>query len=241
MDACRDMEHHDYDKYARNFAERQITGTDYLSYRDLPELLRQAGCHGRALDFGCGTGRSTRFIKSLGFDVVGADISEAMIAEARKIDPDMAFHHIDGKRLPFADESFDLVFSSYVVLEIETMATLRHYLSEAKRVLRTGGTCVILTTTTTFYQGSWISCDVDFPENRPPLRSGQLVKVRLLPQNIELLDTFWSDIDNKEAFAQVGFKLEIEHRPLGRPDEPHPWKDETHSPPYVLYVLKAAE
>jgi 2-polyprenyl-3-methyl-5-hydroxy-6-metoxy-1,4-benzoquinol methylase len=42
----------------------------------------------RAVDFGCGgAGRSTRFLKGLGYEVVGIDVAEEMVEQARQRDP----------------------------------------------------------------------------------------------------------------------------------------------------------
>jgi len=69
------------------YAKLELPGTYYLAYRDLPAII---GGHvqGRtAMDFGCGTGRSTRLLRELGFDAVGVDIAEHMLARAREADP----------------------------------------------------------------------------------------------------------------------------------------------------------
>jgi predicted TPR repeat methyltransferase len=68
---------------ARAYATLQFPGTYYLAFRDLPALIRRHNHGARALDFGCGTGRSTRFLRSLGLQVIGADISEPMLDQAR--------------------------------------------------------------------------------------------------------------------------------------------------------------
>jgi hypothetical protein len=48
-------------------------GTHHLAFRDLPELLLKH-THGRkALDFGCGAGRSTRLLRAQGFQTCGID------------------------------------------------------------------------------------------------------------------------------------------------------------------------
>jgi predicted TPR repeat methyltransferase len=65
---------------ARTYAQLEFPGIYYLAYRGLPEILA-AHARGRgALDFGCGAGRSTRFLRRLGFAATGVDISGAMIA-----------------------------------------------------------------------------------------------------------------------------------------------------------------
>ncbi len=47
------------DERARAYATLQFPGTYYLGFRDLPALIRRYNHGRRALDFGCGTGRST--------------------------------------------------------------------------------------------------------------------------------------------------------------------------------------
>lgn len=82
--------HNVYEDRARAdaYAELEFPGTYYLAYRDLPAILRRQIHGNAALDFGCGAGRSTRFLRELGFDVIGIDISEPMLTLARQRDPD---------------------------------------------------------------------------------------------------------------------------------------------------------
>jgi len=134
--------------------------------------------------------------------------------------------------------AFDLVFSSYVVLELPSRQALERLLSESVRVLKNNGHLIVITNTPEFYSGKWVSCEVDFSENQGPLRSGQVVRVRLVPEGVELFDYFWSDRDYKEAFSKVGLRLLEEHRPLGRVDDPVEWRDEARLAPYVVYVLQ---
>ena len=45
---------------AEAYANLEFPGTYYLAYRDLPRIMSAHGRGTRAVDFGCGTGRSTR-------------------------------------------------------------------------------------------------------------------------------------------------------------------------------------
>jgi len=78
---------HDYEKHAGEYAELGIEGTQHLAFRDIPMLIREyAGSIASALDYGCGAGRSTRFLKRLGFNAVGVDTSREMLEQARSKD-----------------------------------------------------------------------------------------------------------------------------------------------------------
>ncbi len=76
----------DYHAIGDHYARHDISGTVLLAYRDIPDLLRTYDVSGPALDFGCGNGKSTRFLRGLGFDVVGVDVSQSQIDHARALD-----------------------------------------------------------------------------------------------------------------------------------------------------------
>ncbi|MGD9658153.1 MAG: class I SAM-dependent methyltransferase, partial [Methylocystis sp.] len=191
-----------------------------------------------ALDLGCGAGRSTRFLKRLGLNVVGVDASEAMIIEARRSDPDGAYRLIEPNApLPFPDETFELLISSWVIVEICEMRRLLNFVMEAARVLSPAGRAFIVANTPEFYAGRWVSCEVDFPENRPPLRSGQLVKARLTPENVVVTDTYWSDEDYRRVFTQSGLSVVRAWKPVAPPTA-RSWLDETRVAPFVIYELR---
>ncbi len=92
-----------------------------------------------ALDLGTGTGAGARAVAQLfpGAAVVGADLSEEMLAQARRTLPDdlagrVRFEAADASRLPYGDGSFDLV----------TLSNMIPFFDELARVLAPGGTVV---------------------------------------------------------------------------------------------------
>lgn len=91
----------------------------------------------RVLDLGCGTGASVDLFRSLEPRVrwTGADIERSPeVAERTRTDAD--FVTFDGERLPFADDSFDLVFCKQVLEHVRRPGPL---LAEVARVLAPGG------------------------------------------------------------------------------------------------------
>lgn len=101
----------------------------------------------RILDFGCGGARLVFYLRLLGFtDVRGVDVSASQEEMNRKLavrlglSPDM-FATYDKVTLPYADASFDLVVSEEV---LEHVHDLDNYYREAARVLRPGGSALLL-------------------------------------------------------------------------------------------------
>jgi len=73
--------------------------------------LRSLGPFGQGLDVCCGTGAGVRVLRSLcQGQVVGADFSDGMLAQARSAHPDARWVRADARALPFAG-AFDLAVS----------------------------------------------------------------------------------------------------------------------------------
>lgn len=103
-----------YDDEARAaaYAALQFPGTYFLAYRDLPAILASDVRGREALDFGCGAGRSTRFLKKLGFHATRIDISASMIQLARKLDPAGSYRWVDDGDLIWFHEDYVALFAA---------------------------------------------------------------------------------------------------------------------------------
>jgi SAM-dependent methyltransferase len=99
--------------------------------------------HGQALDFGCGLGRTARELAARFDRCVGLDLTEAMLTRARDLNAHLGnldFVRADGSEpLPFADEGFDMVYSSIVLQHLPSTGAARGALSELARVTAAGG------------------------------------------------------------------------------------------------------
>ncbi len=73
----------------------------------LPDLKNK-----KVLCIGVGTGQEAYDLKTKGAEVIGVDISEGMITQARKNFPDIDFQIQDMSSLEFEDNTFDFIYSS---------------------------------------------------------------------------------------------------------------------------------
>ena len=113
---------YDDERRADAYAKLEFPGTYYLAYRDLPAIIAEHVQGKKALDFGCGTGRSTRLLRDLGFETVGVDISEPMLVRAREADPEGFYRLVpDGDLAGMVVETYDLVLSVFTFDNIPTM------------------------------------------------------------------------------------------------------------------------
>jgi SAM-dependent methyltransferase len=228
-------------KRAEAYSRLEFPGTYYLAYRDLPEIIARHAQGRRALDFGCGAGRSTRFLQRLGFEAVGVDIAADMIRRAREIDPDCDYRLIeDGDFGPFDAGSFDLVLSVFTFDNIPTREHKVRLFAGLGRLLGPEGRMVSLVSSPEIYTHEWASFSTrDFPENR---QAGPGDRVKIVVTAIEdarpVEDIVWPDAAYQEVYTGAGLTCEEIYRPLGREDEPQPWVSETQIAPWVIYVLK---
>jgi SAM-dependent methyltransferase len=95
---------------------------------------------GIALDAGCGTGRHTTYLASLGHTVIGVDTSAEMLERAREKVPEGEFHQADLHDLPLPANHVDLVVCALALVHVPA---LQPVLAEFVRVLRPGGHLVI--------------------------------------------------------------------------------------------------
>lgn len=225
---------------AASYATLEFPGTYYLAFRDLPTIIAaHVGGHD-ALDFGCGTGRSTRFLGRLGFDAIGIDIASSMVELARRLDPNGAYHQIDdGDFGSLEPRRFDLVLCAFTFDNIPGAAKRAALLRGLRRLLKPGGRIVLVSSTPEIYWHEWASFTTSaFPENR---RAASGEPVRIVMKDVAdarpVVDLLWRHEDYEALFVASGLELVASARPLGRSDEPFAWVSETHVAPWVIYVL----
>lgn len=225
---------------AASYARLEFPGTYYLAFRDLPELIARHAPGRRALDFGCGAGRSTSFLRALGFDVLGVDISADMLALARERDPGGDYRLVTGDDLgALGNAGFDVILSAFTFDNVPGMDRKVALFSALAARLAPRGAIVNLVSSPEIYVNEWLSFTTrDFPANREA-RSGDVVEIVMLDveDRRPVRDILWSDADYREVYRRAGLAVADLRRPLGRDDEPHAWVSETRIAPWTVWVL----
>jgi len=231
-----------YDDVSRAsaYATLEFANTYYLAFRDIPRILSEHVTGTRALDFGCGTGRSTRFLRQLGFDVTGIDISEDMLRIARSTDPSGDYRLVPGDNfsdLPAA--SFDVILSAFTFDNIPAANKARIF-RDLANLLSPPGKLVSIVSSPEIYTHEWASFSTkDFPENARA-KSGDVVRIIVTDHQDQrpVEDIVCTDESYRAIYRDSGLEAVQMLAPLATGDEPYPWVNETKIAPWIIYVLK---
>jgi SAM-dependent methyltransferase len=135
-------------------AERGDYAREFVLDPPMLERIR-AKKFATALDIGCGEGRFCRMMQQSGIQTTGIDPTEALIQQARRLDPHGDYRIGIAEALNLPDHSFDLVVSYLTLIDIPDIATA---IPEMVRVLKPGGTLLIANLTsfnTAVVGGGW--------------------------------------------------------------------------------------
>jgi SAM-dependent methyltransferase len=122
--------------YADHFAGERTKPRDWTVMAGFAELVSGGG--GQVADLGCGPGRSTAFLAAQGLDVLGLDLSESMLAIARRENPGLHFRQGSMLELDIPDGTLAAVVSWYSSIHTP-VDRLPSLFAEFHRVLAPGG------------------------------------------------------------------------------------------------------
>jgi len=149
----------------------------------------------KILDVGCGIGGSARFLASnYGCFVTGVDITEeycnaaAELSELLKLENKTEFHLADAIDLPFEKESFDIVWSEHVQMNIGNKSQLY---KEIYRVLKPEGKLI-------FYdvfkgKGNEIFYPVPWADNPSTDFLVEQNETKILMESLDFKINYWED------------------------------------------------
>ncbi len=225
---------------AAAYARLEFPGTYYLAYRDLPLLFERHVRGDTALDFGCGTGRSTRFLAKHGFRALGVDQAAEMIASARALDPDGDYRQSGGEALAsLVPERFALVLAAFTFDNIPLGDGKVALLDELGERLADEGRLINLVSSPLIYVNEWMSFSTrDYPENRD---AGSGDSVRIVITDIDdsrpVEDVLCTEEDYLALYERAGLSRVEALHPLGSSGEPFAWVNEDRIAPWRIDVL----
>lgn len=182
-----------YDDLAETYAAgRHLFDTTPV----LEEFARPLPPRARILDAGCGAGEPVaRYFVARGDTVTGIDVSERMLALARRQVPAATFQRMDLRALEFPSTFFDAITAVYVVFHLPRVehATL---FAGFERVLKPGG-WVLLTLATREYTGQdefdgemeFLGRRLPYSHDRPAVALGKLAAAGLAVVSARLIET----------------------------------------------------
>lgn len=234
---------YDNNARAKAYAALDFPGTYYLAFRDLPAAICEHVRGTQALDFGCGTGRSTRYLRDLGFRVLGIDISDPMLHEARLRDSHGEYLLVSDDLPDLKERAYNLVLAAFTFDNVPTMDQKVALFRCLRRSLSPVGRLITIVSAPEIYLNEWASFSTrDFPENRLA-RSGDRVRIVMLDVDDRrpIEDILWTAEDYEKVHKQAGLLVVQEIRPLGHASEPYRWISETHISPWTIRVLRPVD
>ena len=230
-------------KRAEAYDNLEFANTYLLAYRDLPDLFAEHVPGKRALDFGCGTGRSTRFLKKHGFNAIGIDISPDMLARARQHDPEGDYRLVTDGDLSTLEEArgaFDLVLSMFTFDNIPGEKKISLF-SDFHQLLKPEGRVISVVSDPQIYWHEWASfSNIGFAEANRRAKSGDTVRIIVTDHQDQrpVEDILWTHESYCEVYEQSGLAIVEVTKPLATGEETYNWVNETRVNPWVIYVLR---
>ena len=226
-------------RYADAYAVLDWSGTYFLVRRDLPGLLARHVSGRRALDFGCGTGRSSRLLTACGFDVLGVDVAEPMVERARRADPHGRYLLVHDGDLEHLDCNFDLVLAAFPFDNIPN-ARKPDLLQSLARRLAPSGRIINVVSSPEIYHHEWTSFSTrGYPENAQA-SDGDVVRIvtRGFAHAQPAEDILCGPESYRTIYERSGLEVVAAYRPLGTSEDGPAWVSELQVAPWTIYVLK---
>ncbi|CAN5481394.1 class I SAM-dependent methyltransferase [soil metagenome] len=119
MDEHRETVRSGYATMGETYHERRVAREE-ANIAWLDELRPLLPASGRVVDLGCGAGVPvTRYFANRGYEIEGYDLSEKMLAIARREVPQAQFHEAAIEEIRLKPASVDLVVSFFAIIHVE--------------------------------------------------------------------------------------------------------------------------
>lgn len=129
-----------YDTVAKEYAET-FSGEHEKKRKDqeiLQRFSQELGDRRPVWDFGCGPGQTAEYLRNLGIEISGLDLSEGMLKQARTIHPEIHFRKGNILALEFENDSIAGIVAFYAIVHF-TKEQVGIAFREIYRILQPGG------------------------------------------------------------------------------------------------------
>ena len=197
-----------YDRIADAYAEAIFNELDGKPFdRDLLTRFAAATAGvGPVCDMGCGPGQVARFLRDLGVDAFGLDLSPGMLDQARRLNPDIPFHEGDMTALDLEDGALGAIAAFYAIVNLNAETRLRVF-REMARVLAPGGLLLL-----SFHVGSEVldvkelwgrPIDMSFYLLDPAMIGAELTRAGFAIEELTMRDPYAPEVEHQTRRAYV--------------------------------------
>lgn len=117
-------------------AEQSLDHLKAIRTHEIEQVLKLLPPKGKILEIGAGPGWQADILERHGYEVHAIDLPSSTVYPDKRI---RFVKEYDGKTIPYADHSFDVVFSSHVLMHIPHV---QDFQTELRRVLKPGGVAI---------------------------------------------------------------------------------------------------
>ena len=144
-------------------AEQSLDHLKAIRLHEINLILKMLPPEGKILEIGAGTGWQAEVLERNGYNVHAIDLPASSIYKDKRV---RFIKEYDGKTIPYADHSFDVVFSSNVLMHIPHV---HDFQKEILRVLKPDGSAIHVLPTSSWRLWSNLTHLLKFWANSPIL------------------------------------------------------------------------
>lgn len=181
----------------------------------------------KVLDLGCGYGYYTNHFDSIGAETVGIDGSIKMIEIAQSKYPNCKFQVYDiTKKLPFENDTFDMIFSNQVLMDIDDVESV---FRECRRILKPSGLFYYSIVHPAFYDGCWVIDEKGYKHSKT---------IRRYLESYTITNDFWGETTHFHRPLSFYLNLASKHNfVLKHIDEPVSYNGITKTKEIPLFLF----
>ena len=197
-----------YDRVAGEYARRMFSELERkpLDCELLTRFADQVSGKGEICDIGCGPGHVARYLRDRGADVFGLDLSDGMLEEARRLNPDIPFRQGNMLALELPDALLAGITAFYAIVHLRYGA-LQEGFREMARVLKPDGLLLLSfhIGEETVHRDEWLDQPVtlDFRFFSPQAIASDLEAAGLVVQETVERDPYAPEVEHQSRRAYI--------------------------------------